>query len=178
MKRERIERLATDAAAGELNEDVEALFNAYLAEHPQAKKWADQMLSAYKKTQAAISEKTSRANTTAETAFISSKAIGWMKWPSVGRSAAILAFGILIGFTAAHWGATGKTTKIAQMVPTRGPSPVKTVSDLKEKYAGTFWGDKILASLEPGPYPKQTEYKWNREFWPNIKQYIKEKHYE
>lgn len=55
---------------------------------------------------------------------------------------------------------------------------MQEVSDLKEKYAGTFWGDKILASMEQGTYPKQTEYKWNREFWPNIRQYIKEKHYE
>ena len=178
MKRERIERLATDVASGELNEDAEALFNAYLAEHPQAKKWADQMLSIYKKTQTAISEKTSRANKTAETASICSKAIGWVKWPSVGRSAAILAFGILIGFTAAHWGTTGKTTEIAQMEPTPGPGPVKTVSDLKEKYAGTFWGDKMLVLLERRPAQQYKADFHDVSLWDKYRQYIKEKRYE
>jgi len=178
MKRERIERLATDAAAGELNEDAEALFNAYLAEHPQAKKWADQILSVYKKTQAAISEKTSRADITAETAFIGSKAIGWVKWPSVGRSAAILAFGILIGFTAAHRGTTGKTREIAPMTPIRGPSPVKTISDLKEKYAGTFWGDKMLVLLEHRPAQQYKADIHDVSLWDRYRQYIKEKSYE
>ena len=28
---------------------------------------------------------------------------------------------------------------------------VKTISDLKEEYAGTFWGDKALALMEQRP---------------------------
>ena len=44
MEREAIERLAMDSAAGELNQDAEALLRTYLAEHPQANEWAEDML--------------------------------------------------------------------------------------------------------------------------------------
>ena len=54
MEREIIERLAVDLAAGELNEDVEALFRSYLAEHSEADKWAQDMLQVYEKTETAI----------------------------------------------------------------------------------------------------------------------------
>ncbi len=178
MKRERIERLTIDVAAGELNEDAEALLNAYLAEHPQAKQWAEQMLTTYEKTQEAIAEKTSWANTTAGTPFACKKPTGWVKWRSVGRSAAILAVGILIGFAGTRWGTTDETTGIASMEPTRGPVPVKTVSDLKEKYAGTFWGDKMLALLEPRPAQQYKADLHSVSLWDRYRLYKKEKRYE
>jgi len=176
MKRERIERLAIDVAAGELNEDAEALFNTYLAEHPQAEQWAEQMLTTYEETQAAISEKTSWANTTAGTPFIDKKATGWAIWRSVGRSAAILAFGILIGFAGTRWGTTDETTGIAPMEPSPGPTPIRTVSDLKEKYAGTFWGDKMLALLEHKAAEQYGADLHNVSLWDRYRLYKKEKH--
>ena len=57
MRREIIERLAIDSAAGELNEDMEALFRAYLAEHSEAKKWAEDLSDVFEKTEAAIAAK-------------------------------------------------------------------------------------------------------------------------
>ena len=98
MKRETIERLAIDVAAGELNEDAEALLDAYLAEHPQAKQWAEQMLTTYESTQEAIAEKTSWVNATAGTAPLGKKPKGWMKLRSGWRSAAVVILGIIICF--------------------------------------------------------------------------------
>ena len=54
MKRERIERLAIDCAARELNEDSEVLFKTYLTEHPDANKWALDIWDIYEKTKEAI----------------------------------------------------------------------------------------------------------------------------
>lgn len=178
MKRERIERLAVDCAAGELNEDGQILFKMYLAEHPEENRWAEDIMRIYEKTKAAIDAKTMDDGAGDEKPFIRRNRLLHLKLHRFGRWAAAVIFGTLIGFTAGRWGITDKTNKIAQTEIGWGPRQVKTVSDLKEKYAGTFWGDKILASLEPRPYPKQTEYKSDRKFWPNFRQYIKEKHYE
>ena len=58
MEREQIERLAIDSAAGELNEDMQALFEEYIAGHPEAKKYVEDMLGIYENTDAAIIAKT------------------------------------------------------------------------------------------------------------------------
>lgn len=176
MKRETIERLAIDVAAGELNEDAEALLNAYLAEHPQAQQWAEQMLTTYENTQEAISEKTSWANTTAGTPFVAKKPAGWVKWRWVGRWAAVVAFSIVIGFAAGRWRTTDEATRIPLTEPARSPTPVKTISDLKEKYAGTFWGDKILALMEHEPAEQYGSDLHNVSLWDRYRLYNKEKH--
>ena len=62
MKRETVERLAMDSAAGELSEDAEALFQTYLDENPQAKQWAEDVRQVYGETEAAIQAKTALAN--------------------------------------------------------------------------------------------------------------------
>lgn len=178
MKRERIERLAIDVAANELNEDAEALFSAYLGEHPKAKKWAEQMLTTFEQTQAAIAEKTSWANMTGGTAFVGRKPAGRVKWRSVGRWAAAVTFGILVGFVGGRWGTTDETTGISLTERAWEPTPVKSISDLKEKYAGTFWGDKILALLEHKPAEQYGADLHNVSLWDRYRLYKKEKHHE
>ena len=58
MEREAIEKLAMDSAAGQLNEDAETLLKEYLAEHPEAKKWFQDMQEIYANIQVAFNEKT------------------------------------------------------------------------------------------------------------------------
>lgn len=178
MERERIERLAIDSAGGELNADTKVLFKAYLAEHPEANRWAEDMLRIYEKTEAAISTKTKDVQPNVETEFVFTKPILRPKWRLVGRWAAVLIFAIGVGFTAGRWSGSSEPKPIA-VAKLEGPRMVsRTVLDLRKKYEGSFWGEKILASTEPMPYPKRAEYKWNGKFWPNIRQYIKEKYYE
>ena len=169
MERERIERLAVDCAAGELNEDGQVLFKMYLAEHPEENRWAEDIMRIYEKTKAAIDAKTMDGGAGDEKPFIRRNRLLQLKWQRFGRSAAAVILGALIGFTAGRWEMTGKTSRITFTEPSLGTRQVKTISDLKEKYAGTFWGDKILTSLEPRPYPKQTEYKSDKKFWPNFR---------
>ena len=61
MERETIERLAMDLALGELNEDATTLFEAYLAEHTEAKRWAEPMTQTCIRTREAIMQKTQAA---------------------------------------------------------------------------------------------------------------------
>lgn len=178
MEREAIERLAIDSAAGELNQDAEALFRTYLIGHAEAKQWAEDMRLICEKTEAAINTKTTRCHAGDQTRFIKPNQLLQINWPRLARWAAALMFGALIGFSAGRWDRSDKTYRIVLPESHRAPGRIETVSDLKEKYAGTFWGDKMLALLEHRP---GKQYKANLQgvrFWDKYKQLIKEKQYE
>ncbi len=176
MEREAIERLAIDSAAGQLNQDAEALFRTYLAEHPQANKWAEEILQIYNKTEAAIKMKTAHTGVGNVTPGITP--VSQVRWSSVARWAAVIALGIIIGFTAGRRDKNDNTSKIAFKESGRIPKQVETVSDLKERYAGTFWGDKMLALLEHKPGQRYQANLRNVGSWDKYRQYIKEKNYE
>jgi hypothetical protein len=176
MEREAIERLAIDSAAGELNQDAEALFRTYLAEHPGSNKWAEDVRQIYYKTEAAIRTKTAHIGEADVIPGITP--VLQVRWFSVARWAAVIALGIIIGFTAGRRDRTYSTYRTAFRDPAPDSKQVETVSDLKEKYAGTFWGDKMLALLEHKP---GLRYKANLRgvgTWDKYRQYIKEKNYE
>ncbi len=176
MEREAIERLAMDSAAGELNQDAEALLGMYLAEHSQANKWAEDVRQIYDKTEAAIKTKTAHAGVGKVIPGITP--VSKVRWLSVARWAAVIALGIVIGFTAGRWEGVDNTHRIALQEPSRDSKQVETVSDLKERYAGTFWGDKMLALLEHKPGQRYEANLRSVGSWDKYRQYIKEKNYE
>jgi hypothetical protein len=178
MKREAIERLAVDSAAGELNEDVEALFRAYLSEHPQAGKWAEDIARVYKETDAAIDARTSDADAGDGMQAVKISRLSDMKYRSFGRWAAALIVGALIGFAGGRWLITGKTSSVDLAKLQEPAAQVETISDLREKYAGTFWGDKVLALLESRPGQRYKADFQDIGFWHEYRQHIKEKNYE
>ena len=178
MKRDAIERLAIDSAAGELNEDADALFRAYLAEHPQANQWAEDVLRIYQETEAAINAKIETADTGAERAGARAKPPSQVNWRPAARWAAAVIFGTLIGFTAGRYQTTERTYRIARPEPARGTRQIRTVSDLQQKYAGTFWGDKMLALLKQRPAQQYRADFQGAKLWDRYRQYIKEKNYE
>ena len=172
MNREIIERLAIDSAAGELNEDTEALLQFYLDEHPQAQQWAEDVRQIYNLTETAIQTKTAHSDIGQVVPGISP--VPWVKWLPVARWAAAIVFGIFIGFTAGRWEIPTQTQKMAFRESNRVSKPVETVSDLKVKYAGTFWGDKMLAMLERQPSVGLRDIR----SWDTYRQYVKEKKHE
>lgn len=172
MNREIIERLSIDSAAGELNEDAEIMLRFYLAEHPQAKQWADDVRLVYDLTESAIKTKTAHSDVGLIIPTI--RPVLRVKWLPVARWAAMIVFGIFIGFTAGRWEIPARTQKIAFQESTEFSKPVESVSDLKERYAGTFWGDKMLAMLEHHP---KTNLR-NSKSWDTYKQYMKGKNNE
>ena len=149
MNREIIERLAIDSSAGELNEDVEALFRAYLEEHPEANPGSEEMAQIYEDAAAAIGAKTRRAK--AREPILKAERLVPLSWRAFGRWAAVLIVGALIGFTGGRFQMGGERSKVAFKQPGQPVEQVKTISDLKEEYTGTFWGDKALALIEQRP---------------------------
>jgi hypothetical protein len=178
MKRDAIERLAIDSAAGELNEDADALFRAYLAEHRQANQWAEDVSRLYRQTEAAISTKTAEAHAGRGTPPARRHHPLRSKWPSVARWAAAVIVGTVIGFTAGRWQPAERTYRIAWPEPTRATRQVRTISDLQQKYAGTFWGDKMMALLRQRPAEQYRSGLQGVRLWDRYRQYIKEKNYE
>jgi anti-sigma factor RsiW len=173
MKREIIERLAIDSAAGELNEDVEALFRAFLAEHPEASPDSEEMARIYEETAAAIEAKTRSADAVVVMPAVKANRLPYLKWRSFGRWAAVLIVGALIGFTGGRWATTGETSRVAFIKPERPAEQVKTLSDLKEEYAGTFWGDKVLVLLESSPAQRHRAEFRDVGFWQKYRKEIR-----
>lgn len=178
MERDAIERLAIDSVSGELNDDAEALFREYLAGHAEANRWVEEVLWLCEKTEAAIYAKTKNAGADFERTAVGIEPALRVRWWPVARWAAAVVFAAIIGFNA------GRREKSDTMYGPSSPEfasipkQVKTVSDLKEKYAGTFWGDKMLALLEHKPGQR---YKVNLRSvgsWDKYRQYVKEKNYD
>ena len=176
MEREAIERLAIDSTAGELSQDTNALLRTYLTEHPQANKWAEDVRHIYDKTEAAIRTKIAHAST--GKVVPKTRLISQVRWLSITRWAAVIALGIIIGFTAGRWSQTDSAYRIALQESRQNSKQVETVSDLKERYAGTFWGDKMLALLEHKPGQRYKANLHNVGGWDKYRQYIKEKNYD
>lgn len=175
MEREIIERLAIDLAAGELNEDEEALFRSYLAEHCQADKWAQDMLRVYEKTETAIEAKTTSAYAGVEAAA-TAKALSPTRWWPVARWAAVVVFAVGVGFAVGRWSVITGTGKPVAPRGTLPPVATESLLDLKAKYEGSFWADKIISSLEPKPHAKRAANNRTGTFWSSLKPYMKEKH--
>lgn len=176
MNRETIERLAMDSAAGELNEDAGALLQFYLDKHPQAKQWAEDVRQVYNLTETAVKTKT--AHTNGRQVFPRISPVSRVKWLPVARWAAAIVLGAIFGFTAGRWEVTGKTLTTAFQEPSRISKQSETVSNLKERYAGTFWGDKMLAMLEHKSGRENMVDLRDIRSWDTFRQYVKEKNNE
>ena len=161
-----------------MNEDAEALFRIYLAEHPPARQWAEDVSRIYERTRAAINAKTTEGYAGHETSLNKRHPVLQLKWPSFARWAAAVIFGTLIGFAAGRWQTSEKTYRMAWPEPGRNTEQVEAVSDLKDKYAGTFWADKMLALLKHKPGRQYEADFQGVRFWDRYRQYIKEKHHE
>ena len=178
MEREIIERLAIDSAAGELNEDAEALLEAYLAEHPEANQWTEDMLRIYQKTEATINAKTRSADAGVGIEVAEAKSVLQVNWLAVGRWAAVVFLAAFIGVGLGRWsksepitGKSGSATVLPSLM-------VKWPGYAVEDTARSFWRAKAIASLKPRPYRGHKAYMQFGGLWERYRQYIKEKSYE
>ncbi|HUT29666.1 MAG TPA: hypothetical protein VMX13_07735 [Sedimentisphaerales bacterium] len=176
MERETIERLAIDLAAHELNSDTEALLRAYLAEHAETNNWAQDILQVYDKTEAAIKTKTTGAYAGIEVTAVTAKTLLPRRWRPVARLAAVVVVAIGVGFALGRWSIVTKTRKPVAVRSTLHPVVSHPLLDLKAKYEGTFWADKIISSLEPKPHPTHKANNWTGTFRSDLRSYMKEKH--
>ncbi|MFC1636826.1 hypothetical protein ACFL5Z_18530 [Planctomycetota bacterium] len=101
-----------------------------------------------------------------------------VNWLPVARWAAAIILGTVIGFTAGRWEVTGPAQRVVIWEPRPNPKPVETVIDLKEKYVGTFWGDKMLALVDNTSRRQHKANLGDIRSWDTYRQYIKEKNNE
>ncbi len=178
MKRDVIERLAIDSASGELNEDGQSLFEAYLAEHAGAKEWAEAMFQTYHQTEAAISSKVGSADTSIAAVSIKSRPPALARWHPALRWAAIVFVAALVGAGAGRWSRSPVTAKQPERVAISTIRLAAPASLDLQDAAGSFWRAKAAAMFEPRPYRQANAAMQAGGLWQKYEQYIKEKNHE
>jgi len=195
VEREIIERIAIDCAGGELNEDIQALFNAYLAQNEQGGRWAEDMLRTYETTEAAISAKTRAVCTGSVTPVPKSTLVLPLRhqriehWPArrVAGWAAVLIFAAFIGAVIGRWSKPPVLPdRPASVVfgPSLKPGNVRPILTVKwpsyqlQDTGGSFWLTKAMAMLHATPDTINKDYVKGPTLWDEYRQFIKEKRYE
>lgn len=173
MERETIERLAIDHALGELNADAAALFEAYLAEHAEARRWAEPMMKTCTQTREAIAKKTrpDDAITWHEPARLRINRAALARW------AAVIAVSALLGVTIGRWSRPPETQKpdtVVVRATTPDASPEGWQRVLSEPQQG-FWQSKALAMLQSQPHEIPRPTKSESSLWDRYRQSRKER---
>lgn len=172
MERERIERLAMDEALGELTEDAAALFHAWLAEHPQARPWAQDIQSTCDKVRTAIDQKTTR-EAQPKRAVRVIPLVRRVRWLSLARWAAVITLALLFGL---------EVGRQARPVPPAGepaaPAPAVHAQGLQwvrptPGSAPSFWQAKAVALLHAKP---QADGVWDarENLWERYRERVRE----
>ena len=177
MERETIERLAIDRALGELNEDAATLFDAYLAEHGEARQWAEPMMHVCTRTREAIAQKTQPADTVARH---DSVRLPWIDRRALARWAAVIAIaaglGIAIGRRSTPSPTQEPDTIVVRTVPREaGPEGWRRV--LSESEQG-FWQSKAVAMLQSQPREIPASTESGPSLWDRYRQFRKERSHE
>jgi len=179
MEHDAIERLAIDSAAGELNEDTEALFKEYLAEHPEANKLVDDMLGIYEKTDKAIVAKTKHAfRTDTSMADVGTKRHSMVYLLPIARWAAVVFFAAFIGIAVGRWSRSPVIPERPDQVTARPDSSVPHRSFDPDNIGGSFWRKKALAMFQAKPSMAHAVSMTGPTLWEKYRQYLKERHYE
>ena len=178
MEREIIERLAIDNALGELGADAAALFEDYLAEHPETHTWAESMAQTCRRTHAAIESKTqSPAGQGPPITMPTRRFIG----PGariLGRWAAVifilLSVGVGLGRRSIPQAPTTQTT----IVEADQPAPAKGWDRVLAGPKDGFWQTKALAVLQGKSYEVPRPGRPQTGLWDRYRQSRKERSYE
>jgi hypothetical protein len=171
MERQMIERLAMDAALGELNEDASALLDAYLAEHPDAREWAKQMTSLCERTQAVICEKTQQKE-------VSARACRRVRihWATPARWAAVVVISLTIGASVDRWlkphPIPSSPTVAVETTRSGGP---RSWQEVLSDSSGGFWQAKAAAMWQSKP--QRTTHS-QPSLWETFRQLQKERSHE
>ncbi len=152
MERQVIERLAMDAALGELNDDATALFEAYLTEHPEARQWARPMKAICERTREAVVARTAPAALSPRRAAPPARRISRTRLANAGRWAAVVIVSLALGAAAGRRGMppTESIPHVASAETDRGPTRRDWRAVLNGRGEG-FWEAKAVATLQRQP---------------------------
>ncbi len=168
MEHQTIERLAMDAALGELNEDATALLNAYLAEHPDEQQWAQRMTAFCRRTKQALYKKSEQQASPVFTTAALRRQRAPIPWATAIRWAAVIVVSVVIG------AGVGRSLRPAPTPPGRivaTETMERATPAGWQKFVGGstggFWQAKATSMLQsrpqrtPHPQPN---------FWQNLRQ--------
>ncbi len=177
MERDTIERLAMDRALGELDPDTMVLFEAYLAEHPEARRWAGPMGQICDQTRDAIAQKTHRDVRVAQSGCVPSLPIYRY---AIVRWAAVIAVSALLGVTVDRWTRVPpvqapETVVVRAPAPDAGPQGWRKVLSEPEQ---SFWQSKAVAMLQSQPTEMPTPPESRPGLWDRYRQFRKERSHE
>lgn len=170
MDRESIERLAIDSAAGQLNEDAEALLKEYLAEHSQAGEWFTDIKEIYDNTQAVFDTKTAPAKT-------ESKPAQKIYRLPVVRRAAIIIFAVFLGAAAGRWSNSPSPVEKPGRITAYHDPDTSKMSLNPDDIGESFWRRKAVAMITSSSGIKK-DHVTGPKLWEKYRQFIKEKNYE
>jgi anti-sigma factor RsiW len=178
MEREIIERLIIDSVMGELNEDVKKLLAEYLADHPEAKTWSDEILEDYDLVALTLKTKTHDVKSTPTKPIAQKRMLlSNLNWQPVAKWAAMIMLAAFVGIGFSRW-PKEKRTDIQS--PTHQQSHNFSIkrftSDTIDKDQG-FWQTKALAFIESDKKKKQKPSKKNTNLWEMYKN-AKENHHD
>ena len=178
MERETIERLAMDRTLGELDPDTTALLDAYLAEHPEMRTWAEGMSQTCERTRDAISRKaqSDRIDDRAREAHVHRLAV--ISWWTLARWAAVILISLGIG------------AGVGRQFRPDVPAPPAAVAGAPSTPAragwgrivgaseDSFWEAKAVAMLKPKVYEPSRARAAGTGLWDRYRQSRKERSYD
>ncbi len=178
MECEILERLAMDRALGELNEDTSALFEAYLAEHPEIQPWVDQMSQTCQRTDQAIRQKTNFGVVATLSLQGRSHRTLPMRLNRWARWAAVIIVSLAIGGLWGRWSGPRypllKTVFVAATPKAERQGLARVLSNTGEG----FWRDKAVAMLESKTPGATQARNTDGSLWDRYRQLSKERIYE
>lgn len=177
MKREMIERLAMDRALGELNDDVATLFETYLAEHAEARLWAEPMTQTCIQMRDAIARQTQPS---AQFAEPEPARLFRADWSALARWAAVIAVAAVLGAAIGRRSAPSPTPEPETVIVRTAPREAGLEGwrrVLSETEQG-FWQTKAIAMLQSQPREVQRSTESRPSLWDRYRQFRKERSHE
>jgi len=178
MERETIERLAMDRTLGELDTDTTALFDAYLAEHPEVQPWAEGMSRTCERTRDAIVRKvqSNRIDDRAHEACV--HRLWAIPWRTLVRWAAVVL--ISLGIGAGLGRQSTPNVSVPRSAVVQAPAaPVRAGWErIKDAPRNGFWETKAVAMLQPKVFEQPHPRADHRSLWERYRQSRKERSYE
>lgn len=163
MDRDTIERLAIDLAGGELESDVEALLEAYLADHPEWRETAARMRAAYQHCREAVEARVRTALPASATRGpVTARRPRPRRGRWLGRAAALL-LALAVGAAGGWWAGRDRGPTAVRVVRVREATAEPDTA--RTERFGPFWQAKIQALMEGRSGPPPSEVDGHKRFW-------------
>ena len=163
MDRDTIERLAVDLAGGELEGDVEALLEAYLADHPEWREAVTRMRATYQHCREAVEARVRIALPASATRGPVTPRRPWPRrgwW--LGRAAALL-LALALGAAGGWWAGRARGPTAVRVVRVREAAAEPDTAQIER--LGPFWQVKVQALMEGRSGPPPPEADGHKRFW-------------